>query len=59
MPSGVIIHINIINLFSKGDFKKNDEVYERLQSHDKDMASNLRTIEEMEIEAFELRKLFY
>ena len=43
----------------KGDFKKDNEIYEKLQSHDKDMTTNLRTEEEMEKEALELRKLFY
>ena len=42
----------------KGDFKRDNEIYEKLQSHDKEM-TNLRTVEEMEKEATELRKLFY
>ena len=41
----------------KGDFKKDDEIYEKLRTHDKVM-TNLRTEDEMKKEALELRKLF-
>lgn len=52
------VHMHILPR-RKGDFKKDNEIYEKLQSHDKDMTNNLRTEEEMEKEALELRKLFY
>lgn len=41
----------------KGDFEK-DEIYDKLRDHDKDMSNGLRTMEQMEKEASELRKLF-
>jgi len=46
----------------KGDFEKSDEVYERLESHDKEggeFSVKARTAEEMAAEARQLRKLFY
>jgi hypothetical protein len=44
----------------KGDFKRDDEIYEHLQKHDKPEATGrLRTLEEMSAEAAELRRLFY
>ena len=46
-------------LHTKGDFKRTDDVYEKLQNHDKEMKDNLRSQEEMAAEARELRKLFY
>jgi len=51
------VHMHVIPR-KKGDFKRDNEIYEKLQSHDKEM-TNLRTVEEMEKEATELRKLFY
>jgi hypothetical protein len=39
--------------------KRDDEIYEKLQSHDKDMTTGLRTPEQMADEAAEFRKLFY
>ena len=47
----------------KGDFEKSDEVYERLESHDKEkngeFSVKARSGEEMANEAAKLRKLFY
>jgi hypothetical protein len=41
----------------KGDFRK-DEIYDKLRTHDKDDSIRPRTMEEMDAEANELRKLF-
>jgi hypothetical protein len=44
----------------KGDFKKDDEIYEHLRNHDKEGAGGRnRTLEEMRVEAARLRQLFY
>ncbi len=42
----------------KGDFKK-DEIYERLENHDKDHNTKERTLEEMQAEAEIFRQIFY
>jgi bis(5'-adenosyl)-triphosphatase len=52
------VHLHILPRRA-GDMKRNDEIYEKLESHDKDMSSGLRTPEEMAAEASEFRKLFY
>jgi diadenosine tetraphosphate (Ap4A) HIT family hydrolase len=52
------VHLHILPR-RKGDMERNDEIYEKLQSHDKDMTTGLRTPEEMAAEASEFRKLFY
>ncbi len=46
----------------KGDFKKDDEVYERLNAHDKEnheFSIAARSEQAMANEAYEFRKLFY
>jgi len=55
------VHMHVLPR-RKGDFEKSDEVYERLESHDKEGAEfsvQARTAEEMAAEARQLRKLFY
>jgi len=56
------VHMHVLPR-RKGDFEKNDDVYERLKSHDKEDSGEFniraRTAEEMADEAKELRKLFY
>ena len=52
------VHVHVMPRM-KGDFKNNDDIYEELQSHDKDMAKPLlRTEEEMNTEAAVLRSYF-
>jgi len=51
------VHLHILPR-KVGDFKKPDEIYEHLRTHDKDMANGLRTQEVMKAEAQEFRKLF-
>ncbi|XP_056379692.1 bis(5'-adenosyl)-triphosphatase [Hyla sarda] len=52
------VHVHILPRRT-GDFKKNDTIYEVLQDHDKEEASEKwRSEEEMEAEAAELRKYF-
>ena len=51
------MHLHVLPR-KKGDFEKNDEIYERLETHDRDMTTGLRTREEMASEANEFRKLF-
>ena len=46
----------------KGDFKRDDEIYDRLNAHDKENSQfsiAARTDAEMEAESTELRRLFY
>lgn len=50
------VHMHVIPR-RKGDFQK-DEIYEKLRMHDKDMTKGLRSLDEMTLEANELRKLF-
>ena len=50
------LHVHILPRKS-GDFERNDDVYERLQSHDKNVKENeWRTEEEMAREAAEMRE---
>ena len=51
------VHLHILPR-RKGDFKK-DEIYEKLENHDKDQDAKARTEEEMFAEAQTLRELFY
>jgi len=50
------VHVHVIPR-RKGDFLENDEIYYKLQKHDKE-AGGWRTDEEMIKEADELRKHF-
>ena len=55
------MHLHILPR-KKGDFERDDEIYDRLKSHDKEdmpFSVKARTPEEMADEARELRKLFY
>ena len=56
------VHMHVLPR-RKGDFEKSDEVYERLESHDKEkngeFSVKARSGEEMANEAAKLRKLFY
>ena len=51
------VHLHVLPRRS-GDFKRNDEIYERLETHDRDMSTGLRSREQMSEEAAEFRKLF-
>jgi diadenosine tetraphosphate (Ap4A) HIT family hydrolase len=51
------VHLHILPR-RKGDFKK-DEVYDRLENHDKDPNAKRRSQDEMKAEANILRSLFY
>jgi hypothetical protein len=42
----------------KNDLTK-EQVYEKLRTHDLDLKTGIRTVEEMATEAILLRKLFY
>jgi diadenosine tetraphosphate (Ap4A) HIT family hydrolase len=51
------VHLHILPR-KKGDFKRNDELYEKLRDHDKEDTAPQRSLDEMAQEAREFRKLF-
>lgn len=51
------VHVHVLPR-KKGDFENNDDIYDKLASHDRDNNTPLRSLEERSKEAAELRKYF-